>query len=56
LDYNTFENKKICSQFDFPNILDLRPYSAKDILKNDDIKKLAGQTSSDIDFEALMAK
>jgi len=36
LNYNTFQNEKINQLFEFPNILNLAPYSYKHTLKGQD--------------------
>jgi ubiquitin carboxyl-terminal hydrolase 34 len=39
-DFETFTNKKINTQYDFPNILDLTPYCAKEVLKGENIDQM----------------
>lgn len=38
--FNTYNNEKINTKFEFPNQLDLRPYSFKHIVEKEGIKKV----------------
>ena len=48
-DFDTFQNEKINDQFEFPQNLDLRPYSYYEIMEKEDRKK--GKNKNDDEEE-----